>query len=1039
MFRLKKLLFIIFLFITSITPQEKLSFSAASIQGKIINGQKVEIFKDDVIIEYKGIKLYSDLATHYQKDQIVILENGVTMIENGDSLKCNNLTIFNNQEKKYKANGNVAFYQQNRHLKCDNFIYWVESKKIAAYDNAMVKDSMRTLSGDSISLNYDNSKIHEIKIIDNVIVLSKKNIKLSEGSTYQSVNDEISGNYMFLQFNDNEEIEQLDVFGMSKAKFHTERNSILQGENHVSGDTIKINFDKGNNIISKIKVIGGVIGNFYPENNNSNITSNISYYADKIEYDINNETSILTDNAKIIYENTELQGGEIFANWNSNIIESKIKNNMMPIISSNGSEPMSGKIMTFDLSTKEGTIQEGYANADLGIFQGDELFQNDENELYIKESSFTSCDLEEPHYYFGSKEVLIRKEDKIIARPMVVYIHDFPIVGVPFAILPHSTKKRKSGLLMPSFGHSSERGTYVKNLGFYIAPNDYFDFDFMLDFYDRKYVNVKSKFRYNKLYGNKTYNYKYNGYLSIEKFRIDLIKGEEDVQYLDETNKTTKLRTIKFYHNQSFDPTQSLKIDYIYKSDRLDTNETNITELLNQNLTSTFSYSKSWDNGSTLILGLSEFKKLNLPSAENFINPGLNYKNHSGNLSYNLPTLKIFGHGDKWYNDIYLSYNFNINADRKDYYKIQNLDIDPTTEQENYSLIDSSYTALGGIRQTLDVSLSASFPGKMEWLTVSPSIKFYEDWISRYNTLLDDGSLLMVNDFQRRLLWDTSVDFSTILYGVFPSNFKNLESIRHIFNPWISIDYKPENDISDVDYFASTSLGANSSGYFSSRFGIYNNFQIKTVNQDNMFSTWDILKWNLSTAYNFETKYFNNIISDISLSGPPDGNEYFSLYMSHSLYIDDEKSSLIRLEKGDSPKLEILRMSMSRTFNLNLDGNKLSLDESSDQNKAWESAFGFTLQVDYNLVDEWIFKKFLKSKSTIYLTQQWTMNLNADFNLDTKELSLLTLKFYRPLHCWEFSFDMNPIGWNKGFLFKLSIIDPGLNEINIRQSNRRVY
>ena len=76
-------------------------------------------------------------------------------------------------------------------LKCDNFIYWVESKKIAAYDNAMVKDSMRTLSGDSISLNYDNSKIHEIKIIDNVIVLSKKNIKLSEGSTYQSVNDAI--------------------------------------------------------------------------------------------------------------------------------------------------------------------------------------------------------------------------------------------------------------------------------------------------------------------------------------------------------------------------------------------------------------------------------------------------------------------------------------------------------------------------------------------------------------------------------------------------------------------------------------------------------------------------------------------------------------------------------------------------------------------------------------------------------------------------------------------------------------------------------
>ena len=82
-----------------------------------------------------------------------------------------------------------------------------------------------------------------------------------------------------------------------------------------------------------------------------------------------------------------------------------------------------------------------------------------------------------------------------------------------------------------------------------------------------------------------------------------------------------------------------------------------------------------------------------------------------------------------------------------------------------------------------------------------------------------------------------------------------------------------------------------------------------------------LVKWNLSSSYNFETKYFSNIISDISLSGPPDSNEYFSLYMSHSLYTDDSKTNLIKIDKGELPKLEVLRMSMSRTFNLNISGN----------------------------------------------------------------------------------------------------------------------
>ena len=89
---------------------------------------------------------------------------------------------------------------------------------------------------------------------------------------------------------------------------------------------------------------------------------------------------------------------------------------------------------------------------------------------------FTSCDLHEPHYYFGSKKMkIIDQKEQIIAKPMILYIQDFPAITLPFSILPNSSGKQKSGFIMPSFGHSSESGTWIEDLGYYYAPNDYYD------------------------------------------------------------------------------------------------------------------------------------------------------------------------------------------------------------------------------------------------------------------------------------------------------------------------------------------------------------------------------------------------------------------------------------------------------------------------------------------------------------------------------------------------------------------------------------
>ena len=110
----------------------------------------------------------------------------------------------------------------------------------------------------------------------------------------------------------------------------------------------------------------------------------------------------------------------------------------------------------------------------------------------------------------------------------------------------------------------------------------------------------------------------------------------------------------------------------------------------------------------------------------------------------------------------------------------------------------------------------------MEWLNINPSLKIYEDWITQYKIQDDNSSIAKVDEFQRRLIWNAGVNFNTTIYGVFPSKLKNLQSIRHILKPWLRLSYQP--DINNFDYFSGTSLGANPSGYFSSNFGLRNNF-----------------------------------------------------------------------------------------------------------------------------------------------------------------------------------------------------------------------
>ena len=95
------------------------------------------------------------------------------------------------------------------------------------------------------------------------------------------------------------------------------------------------------------------------------------------------------DNSLVFYDNNELKAGEIFIDWNKNMLEARKKDSVYPSINGFGESPIFGEKMEFDLISKKGKIIKGETNFNQSFYNGETLTK-DQNELfYINNSIFT--------------------------------------------------------------------------------------------------------------------------------------------------------------------------------------------------------------------------------------------------------------------------------------------------------------------------------------------------------------------------------------------------------------------------------------------------------------------------------------------------------------------------------------------------------------------------------------------------------------------------------------------------------------------------
>ena len=262
---------------------------------------------------------------------------------------------------------------------------------------------------------------------------------------------------------------------------------------------------------------------------------------------------------------------------------------------------LSGRGMRYDACNHAGMVEAAKTEMDYGsgkwLLQGDIAVDNVEDRIYASHATITSCELQDPHYMFASREVKWVNKRLMVSRPAVLYVADVPIMWLPF-IFQDTRRGRRSGMLAPEVGindiirFNSGYSRHISNVGYYWALSDYTDAQVSMDWYSERFTSFNGRFRYRWL----------------DRF----MAGGISYQEMHEAGGLDS-RHIAWSHQQQFSLTSSLSLylDYATSSRIISRNSVDPI-LATGTIDSRLNYQRRFAGG-TLNLGGSRTQSLDKP------------------------------------------------------------------------------------------------------------------------------------------------------------------------------------------------------------------------------------------------------------------------------------------------------------------------------------------------------------------------------------------------------------------------------------------
>lgn len=796
------------------------------------------------------------------------------------------------------------------------------------------------------------------------------------------------------------------------------------------------------------------------------IKNRINYASsDSICFDLDQKNIYLFNNSNVKQDKIELTSGKITINLDSNILYAMPLCDTLPdslrqypIFVENGTSYKS-KQLSYNTDNGKGIIKGMFTAQQEGYLHGERIKKIDDSTLYVANGTFTTCpDEENPHFGFTFSKAEIVTNDKIITGPIGIQLMGISLpVGLPFSYFPF-TDKQKSGLLMPTYGYASNRGYYLRNLGYYFAISDYIDLALQGDIYTNLSYALNVKSSYAK-------RYKYRGNF--------LVRFEENHSGLKNTNTYTSQKDFKIQWSHTQDskahPYRTFSANVNLVSSKYNQNTYSLNDYFNNTTTSSIAFSTRFG------------------SSWNFsVNLGESYNVNTKQISLSLPSATLSStqfHPFKskhpkgkshWYEDITFSYRMSL-----------------TNSIDTYDSLlfrnDIFKRMKNGIQHYVPIQLSTKV---MKYLTWTNSINYTERWYiqSTHKAYNQETGLIdkdTVFGFTANRDANFSSSLNTRIYGMFVFKKGFIKALRHVINPIMSFTFTPNFSSPSLGFYDYYIDGKGEKVYYSktedgafgsppsSKSGIINltinnSLELKVKSsKDTITGTQKVVlleNFAISTGYDLtkdtcnwqplrlsaRTTLSKKLVINYSSSFTPYVLNENNTIINKFLYKEEHKLFTKQNSQWNLSLSWSINSKQKSSANQNISPTEMTYSPFVNNLETLPDVVDFSIPWDlsitgnYSRLSTYIVaiagyntnkSATLSATGNITITDNWKVGFRTGYDFINKDWTYTSLDFYRDLHCWEIRFNWVPFGYRTGWNFTINVKAGMLQDLKYEKRN----
>lgn len=796
----------------------------------------------------------------------------------------------------------------------------------------------------------------------------------------------------------------------------------------------------------------------------------------------------LYNQAELYYEDFELKAGIIVMNYEKNeVYAGRIKDSLgnytqRPVFKQ-GTNVIEPDSIRFNTVTKKALVWNSRTVQGEMSIKGEISKKENDSVYFIKNARITtSKDVDNPEYYFLARSLKLVPGKKAVVGLTNMYIADVPTpIGIPFGFFPMSTdKKGNSGLILPS-PNDTRQGFSLQNGGLYLALSDYYDLAIVGDYY----TNGSYAMRFESSYGKR---YKYRGNVNVRfENQIQSERGFPD--YTKATNyniQWSHSQDAKSNPNSRFSASVNLGSSKYYQQSM---NQANVGSALNNTLSSSVSYSKTYNTMPQVNMSLTATHSQNTQSED---------------INMTLPTFQgsvdrvfLFASEDEVKKGFIKNMNIQYNLNAKNQI---------TTNDSLFFKPQMFRDAQVGFQHTIPLSTNFKV---FKYLSVSPQIAYNEVWTmntieKRYNLDEKKTENYNIRGFDSYRTYSFSTSASTTIYGTF--NFgenKKIQAIRHLMKPSIGYAYTPNFDryfdtfdpngsgtLIEYSRFEGTAYGPPNRGNSNVlSFNLANTFEAKVTDRDSTKTepkkVMLLNSLSLGTTYNMNADSMK--LSPLNISA---GTNLFKDKMNVNLsailnpyalnsanrMIDkwniDNGGSLFRLTaanftvnysfsskdgSGDNDKTDPLKNQSLRNGgreddlfgtardlgdNRQSQFNDEDIDEAEKKKSFYNALLPWDIRLAYSLTysnsarQNAITNNSLMVSGNVDLTPRWKVGVSTGYDFVQKGVTFTQFRFERDLLSWRMDFNWVPLGTYTSWGFFIGIKSSVLSDIKWDKRNQ---